>query len=158
MNRLIARLLGRKQTKLPPFDHVRNRFPAKKKWPPNLHELTDKQNFRFERKYKRRIKLKAIRPEWNRKVTVVTWSLISFIVVYGVFFYDFANDPMNPRPGEQPFKALRKKMWDTLGGFYTHTDATIKGERGARRVEPLENHRAAKGEGGEGGGPSPIGR
>jgi hypothetical protein len=57
---LINRLLGRHKTTLPPFDFMRNRFPAKKKWPPNLRNLTDKQNFRFERKFKRRIKLKAV--------------------------------------------------------------------------------------------------
>jgi hypothetical protein len=130
---LINRLLGRHKTTLPPFDFMRNRFPAKKKWPPNLRNLTDKQNFRFERKFKRRIKLKAVSPQWNRWTKIVQWSIIGFIVVYGVLFHDFAQDPMNPRPGEQVFKGLRDRTWRVLGGFYTHTEDVIAVERGARR-------------------------
>jgi hypothetical protein len=135
MLRLFNRLLGRHQNTLPPFDFARNKYPAKKKWPPNLRALTDKQQFRFERKFKRRIKAKSIRPEWNKWTKVVQWSMISFIVVYGVLFHDFRKDPMNPRPGEQPFEGLRKRMWGMLGGFYTHTDedASLLGDNRGRR-------------------------
>jgi hypothetical protein len=137
------RLLGRKQTVLPPFNHARNRFRAKKIWPPNLHEMTEKQQFRFERKFKRRTKLKSIKPMWNKWTKIVQWSIISFIVVHGVLFYDFANDPMNPRKGEQPFQGLRDKMWAILGNFWTHNGTTLKvPERGARRVEPMDSPRA----------------
>ncbi|KAF3048059.1 hypothetical protein E8E12_009642 [Didymella heteroderae] len=106
----INRLLGRKQSQLPPFDFARNRYPAKKTWPPNLRELTEKQQFHFERKFKRRTRLKSIKPTWNKWTKIVQWSMISFIVVHGVFFYDFANDPMNPTPGKQPFQGLRDRM------------------------------------------------
>ncbi|KAH7399191.1 hypothetical protein DE146DRAFT_526041 [Phaeosphaeria sp. MPI-PUGE-AT-0046c] len=133
----INRLLGRKQNTLPPFNFARNHFRTRKIWPPNFRELTEKQQFRFERKFKRRIKMKGQRGDWNRNVGIVMWSLISFILVYGVLFHDFANDPMNPRPGEQPFVTLRTWMWDKLGNFYTHTEETFKGEgRGSRRVGP----------------------
>ncbi|EUC50421.1 hypothetical protein COCMIDRAFT_82031 [Bipolaris oryzae ATCC 44560] len=145
MLRLINRLLGRHENTLPPFDFARNKYPVKKKWPPNLRALTEKQQFRFERKFKRRIKLKSERPLWNKWTKVVQWSLISFIVVYGVLFHDFRKDPMNPRPGEQPFEGLRQRMWGILGGFYTHTEDSMKdagGERGARRlVLPQEEKR-----------------
>ncbi|KAH7561836.1 hypothetical protein J3E72DRAFT_30604 [Bipolaris maydis] len=145
MLRLINRLLGRYENTLPPFDFARNKYHVKKKWPPNLRALTEKQQFRFERKFKRRIKLKSERPLWNKWIKVAQWSLISFIVVYGVLFHDFRKDPMNPRPGEQPFEGLRKRMWGLLGGFYTHTEDTMKGaggERGARRlVLPPEEKR-----------------
>ncbi|KAF2130949.1 hypothetical protein P153DRAFT_287328 [Dothidotthia symphoricarpi CBS 119687] len=138
MLRFINRLLGRHENTLPPFDFVRNRYRVKRKWPPNLRELTEKQQFRFERKFKRRIKAKSIRPTWNKWTKIVQWSLISFIVVYGTLFHDFAKDPMNPRPGEQPFKGLREKMWTFFGKFYTHSEATMKGdERGSRRLEPM---------------------
>ncbi|KAH3908626.1 hypothetical protein HBH56_169910 [Parastagonospora nodorum] len=135
---LFRRLFGRERSTLPPFDFASNRFHMRKKWPPNFDELTKKQQFRFERKFKRRIKDKAIRPEWNRKVTIVIWSLISFVLVYGVLFHDFAKDPWNPKPGEQPFIGLRTWMWNKLGNFYTHTEETMKGGgRGSRRQEPL---------------------
>lgn len=133
MSGFFSRLFGRQRSTLPPFDFARNRFTVRKKWPPNLRELTERQQFRFERKFKRRIKAKAVRPQWNNRVKIVQWSLISFILVYGVLFNDFAKDPMNPRPGEQPFKGLRDRMWGLLGGFYTHTEEGLKGERGARR-------------------------
>ncbi|KAH7090799.1 hypothetical protein FB567DRAFT_590173 [Paraphoma chrysanthemicola] len=138
---LFRRLFGRERSTLPPFDFARNRFRAQRKWPPNLRELTERQQFRFERKFKRRIRLKALRPKWNKWVKVTQWSIISFIVVYGVLFHDFAKDPMNPRPGEQPFKGVREKMWSMLGSFYTHTEDTIKGERGSRRQVPLPDER-----------------
>jgi hypothetical protein len=133
---LFRRLFGRERSTLPPFDFSKNRFPMRKKWPPAFRNMTEKQQFRFERKFKRRIRDKAVRPEWNNKVKIFTWSLCTFIAVYGVLFHDFANDPMNPRPGEQPFKTLRDGMWRTLGAFYTHTEDTLTGGgRGARRQD-----------------------
>lgn len=139
----INRLLGRKQSQLPPFDFSRNRFPAKKQWPPNLRELTEKQQFYFERKFKRRTRLKSIKPTWNKWTKIVQWSMISFIIVHGVFFYDFAEDPMNPTPGKQPFQGLRDKMWAILGNFYTQSPSTVGvPDRGARRVEPMASPRA----------------
>jgi hypothetical protein len=137
----LNRLLGRNKNTALPFNFARNRYPAKKKWPPNLRELTDKQNYRFERKFKRRVTLKSVRPQWNRWTKIVQWSTISFIVVYGVLFHDFAQDPMNPRPGQQPFAGLRNRMWEILGNFWTHTDTNMVGERGARRQEPLQGGR-----------------
>lgn len=137
MLQFINRLLGRNQNTLPPFNFARNRFRVKKKWPPNLRELTEKQQFRFERKFKRRTKLKSLRPRWDRWTKIVQWSMIGFILVYGVLFHDFRKDPMNPRRGEQPFEGLRQRMWELLGNFYTHTESTLKVERGARKLEPL---------------------
>jgi hypothetical protein len=152
---VFGRLFGRQRSTLPPFDFARNRFHMRKKWPPNLRELTEKQQFRFERKFKRRIKMKAVRPQWNARVKIVQWSIISFILVYGVLFHDFAKDPMNPRPGEQPFLRLRGWMWDKLGSFYTHTEATMEERgRGARRVEPLGNSHLSTVEDSEGEGRS----
>ncbi|KAJ4400064.1 hypothetical protein N0V91_008945 [Didymella pomorum] len=139
----INRLLGRKQSQLPPFDFARNRYPAKKTWPPNLRELTEKQQFHFERKFKRRTRLKSIKPTWNKWTKIVQWSLISFIIVHGVFFYDFSTDPMNPTPGKQPFQGLRDKMWAILGNFYTQKPSTIGvGDRGERRTELMSSPRA----------------
>ena len=137
MLRLLNRLLGRRENTLPPFDFARNKYHVKKKWPPNFRALTEKQQFRFERKFKRRIKLKSMRPVWDRRIKVVQWSMIGFIVVYGVLFHDFRKDPMNPRPGEQPFEGLRQRMWRLFGGFYTHTENTFTmelGERGSQRM------------------------
>ncbi|KAF2446794.1 hypothetical protein P171DRAFT_334156, partial [Karstenula rhodostoma CBS 690.94] len=119
---LLARLLGRApKSDLPPFNFALNRHKAKKHWPPNLRVLTEKQQFRFERKFKRRLRLKSIKPQWQKWTKIVQWNLIGFVVVYGVLFHDFAKDSMNPRPGEQPFKTLREKMWGIWDGMWTHT-------------------------------------
>lgn len=128
MLQLLQRLVGRApRNELPPFDFTRNRFRVKKKWPPNLSELTDRQNFRFERKFKRRLRLKSIKPQWQKWTKIAQWSMISFVVVYGVLFHDFAHDSMNPRPGEQPFSGIRARMWGLWEGLWTHTSETSAG-------------------------------
>ncbi|KAF2256803.1 hypothetical protein BU26DRAFT_527072 [Trematosphaeria pertusa] len=135
MLRLIRRLLGQPaKPQLPPFNFARNRYKAKKNWPPNLRELTEKQQFRFERKFKRRLRLKSIKPQWQKWTKIVQWGLIGFVIVYGVLFHDFAKDPMNPTPGEQPFKRLREQMKGLYGGMWTHTESIAGQERGSRRT------------------------
>ena len=136
MLQLLARLLGRApKSTLPPFNFALNRFKAKKHWPPNLRELTEKQQFRFERKFKRRLRLKSIKPQWQKWTKIVQWSLISFVVVHGVLFHDFAKDPMNPRPGEQPFKALRAYMWESWDALWTHTSTDRPARPPPRRLQ-----------------------
>jgi len=152
MLRFINRLLGRHQNTLPPFDLARNRFRVKKKWPPTFSELTDKQKFRFERKFKRRIKAKSTNPLWNKWTKIAQWSLISFVAVYGVLFHDFRKDPNNPRLGEQPFEGLRARMWEILGNFYTHSEGSMAIERGGQRRVPQGGpERSLGGEGEEEG-------
>lgn len=137
-------MFGRQKKELPPFDFARNRFPTRKAWPPNLREMTEKQQFRFERKFKRRIKLKSLSPMRDRYIKFTQWSLISFIVIYGVLFHDFAKDPMNPRPGEQVFEGVRSKMWGLLGNFYTHTEDNISVQRaGEGRLRREDRTKAA---------------
>ncbi|KAF2788181.1 hypothetical protein K505DRAFT_329119 [Melanomma pulvis-pyrius CBS 109.77] len=138
MLQLIRRLLGRQRSTLPPFDFARNRYKAKKEWPPNLRELTERQQFRFERKYKRRLRMKSIKPAWNKWTTIVQWSLIGWVLVYGVFWYDFAKDPMNPRPGEQPFKGIRAWMKSWTDSFWSHTSGSGSREENLRRLESTE--------------------
>lgn len=135
MRQLIARLLGRTKSDLPPFNFALNQFKAKKHWPPNLKELTEKQQYRFERKFKRRLRLKSIKPTWNKWTKIVQWNLIAFVTVYGVLFADFRNDPMNPRPGEQPFMTLRNWMWGKWDGLWTHTSKDDVADRRSDAVE-----------------------
>lgn len=149
-------MLGRApKNTLPPFNFARNRYPAKKKWPPNLRELTERQQFRFERKFKRRLRMKSIKPTWNKWVKIVQWTLIGGITVYTFLFYDFAEDPMNPRPGEQPFQGLREKFWGMFGDFYTHTAteeyrrrrALREAEKGGEKAPEDERKRLPEGAG-----------
>lgn len=133
---MLGRLFGRApKRQLPPFDFSRNRFRAKKHWPPNLRELTEKQQFRFERKYKRRLRLKSIKPQWQKWIKIVQWNLIGFIVVYGVLFHDFSKDPMNPKPGEQPFQGLRSRMWAMWDGLWSSSRSHERSEDAASAKE-----------------------
>lgn len=43
-----------------------NRFKPKKVWPPDFSKLSDKQQFRFERRYKRRVRLATATPRWDK--------------------------------------------------------------------------------------------
>ncbi|KAF2655945.1 hypothetical protein K491DRAFT_576072, partial [Lophiostoma macrostomum CBS 122681] len=95
---------------LPPFNFARNRYRAQTQWPPVLRNLPHRQQFRFERKFKRRLRMKAVDEVWNRWVGVGMWSIIGFIVVYSVFFHDFRKDKNNPRPEEEVFETPRRWM------------------------------------------------
>ncbi|KAF2272803.1 uncharacterized protein EI97DRAFT_349165, partial [Westerdykella ornata] len=80
------RVIGRKQNTLPPYDFARSPYRAKKPWPPPLMSLSEHRQFNFERRFKRRLLLKSIRPNWNRWVKVAQKVGIWSIVIYSVFF------------------------------------------------------------------------
>ena len=123
---------------LPPFNFRRNRYLAKTQWPPVLRNLPHEQQFRFERKFKRRLRLKAVDEVWNRNVGIGMWSLISFIVVYSVFFHDFRHDKWNPRPGEEVFEPIREWVRERWRGLWTAGSLDL-GERGApRKTDDVE--------------------
>ena len=141
MIQFIRRLLGRgSKSTLPPFKFERNRFKTKKKWPPTVRNLTEKQQFTLERKWKRRLLLKSIKPQWNRWTKIVQWNLIGGFVIFSVFFYDFSQDSWNPAKGEQPFPELRMKMWRLWYGLWMNDPEEIE-ERSRKRV----NHNPAPG-------------
>lgn len=54
-----------------------NPYKAKRLWPPDFSKLPPKHQFRFERTYKRRSKLKWARPRWTKFVKLMQFSSIS---------------------------------------------------------------------------------
>ncbi|KAG9246457.1 hypothetical protein BJ878DRAFT_496894 [Calycina marina] len=54
-----------------------NPFRAKRHWPPDFSKFSQKQQFRFERTYKRRTKLKWARPKWVKGVKLVQMASIT---------------------------------------------------------------------------------
>jgi hypothetical protein len=52
-------------------------FKARRPWPPDFSLLTQKEQFRLERKYRRRAKLKWARPRLQKAVKIAQWSIIS---------------------------------------------------------------------------------
>lgn len=57
-----------------------NPYKAQKQWPPDFSKLHPKHQFRFERKYRRRSKLKWARPGWVKGVKLAAWG--SSLCVY----------------------------------------------------------------------------
>jgi hypothetical protein len=55
----------------PAFDIYSNPYRAKRSWPPDFTKLTPKHQFRLERRYKRRVKLKWARPRWTKAVKLM---------------------------------------------------------------------------------------
>lgn len=58
------------QAEKPKYDINSNPYRAKKTWPPVFSELNSRHQFRLERRYRRRSKLKWARPTWNKWVKV----------------------------------------------------------------------------------------
>ncbi|KAI5300620.1 hypothetical protein KEM55_006140, partial [Ascosphaera atra] len=79
----------------PPSPSVRRR-----KWPPDMSKLSPKQQFRLERKYRRRAKLKYARPTFTKVTKLLQYGMITFVVVYSVFFLELEEGMGH---GENPF-------------------------------------------------------
>lgn len=54
-----------------------NPYKAQRSWPPDFSKLHPKAQFRLERKYKRRAKLKWARPRWTKGVKLAQMGVIS---------------------------------------------------------------------------------
>lgn len=51
-------------------------YKAKRPWPPDMSKLSSKHQFRLERRYRRRAKLKYARPAWAKWTKLVQWGSI----------------------------------------------------------------------------------
>lgn len=73
----LAALAGMTTPQLPPepaFDVYTNPYKAKHSWPPDFSKLSDKHQFRLERRYKRRAKLKWARPGLMVATRLAQWG------------------------------------------------------------------------------------
>lgn len=95
-----------------------NPYKALKPWPPDFTRLDLKYQFRLERRYRRRAKLKYNRPGWIKGVKLAQWGIclceylypcpvvcrllihLSAVFVYGVLFMDVGEN-------ENPFTGVR---------------------------------------------------
>ncbi|KAI0142529.1 hypothetical protein F4776DRAFT_661598 [Hypoxylon sp. NC0597] len=87
-----------------------SRYKPKKVWPPDFSKLSEKEQFRFERRYKRRVKLATSRPRWDKFIRLAQLFSVTSVLVYSVLFMDWNTD-------KQPFQGVRDKFWGTLGAF-----------------------------------------
>ncbi|KAK4121839.1 hypothetical protein N657DRAFT_647324 [Parathielavia appendiculata] len=72
--------------------------------------MTPPQQLRFEKKYKRRLKLATARPRWDKFVRVAQLCTMTFVVTYMVLFMDWKDVPT-------PFDPVREKFWGFFGVF-----------------------------------------
>ncbi|RYO83380.1 hypothetical protein DL766_010604 [Monosporascus sp. MC13-8B] len=111
---LVRRLAGKpaapsiRNTRTPLAGDLSSRYKPKKVWPPDFSQLTEKEKFRFERRYKRRVKLATARPRWDKLVRLAQLSSVTFVLVYSVLFMDWETE-------EQPFQGIRDKFRGALG-------------------------------------------
>ncbi|KAI1652818.1 hypothetical protein F4813DRAFT_376607 [Daldinia decipiens] len=85
-------------------------YKPKKIWPPDFSKLSQKEQFRFERRYKRRVKLATARPRWDKFVRLVQLFSVTSVLVYSVLFMDLQTE-------SQPFQGLRDRFWGVLDAF-----------------------------------------
>ncbi|KAI6708766.1 hypothetical protein JHW43_008702 [Diplocarpon mali] len=96
------------------FDIHANPYKATRLWPPDFSKIDRKHQFRLERKYKRRAKLKWARPGWTKAVKIAQMSSILFIAVYGVLFLDW-NEHRDSE--HKPFEGVNSVLVFWLDGF-----------------------------------------
>ncbi|KAI1382832.1 uncharacterized protein F4822DRAFT_98118 [Hypoxylon trugodes] len=87
-----------------------SRYKPKKVWPPDFSKLSEKEQFRFERRYKRRMKLATARPRWDKYVKLTQLFSVTFVLIYSVLFMDWQRE-------NQPLQGVRDVIWGALGAF-----------------------------------------
>ena len=58
------------------FNIYTNPFRAQRLWPPDFSKIDPKHQFRLERRYRRRAKLKWARPRWTKAVKIAQYSSV----------------------------------------------------------------------------------
>ncbi|KAL2265791.1 hypothetical protein VTJ83DRAFT_6891 [Remersonia thermophila] len=85
-------------------------YKLKKVWPPDIKTMTPQQQLRFEKKYKRRLKLATTRPRWDKFIRLAqlfTITSIASYVILGMSWYDVPH----------PFDPVREKFFNFFGVF-----------------------------------------
>jgi hypothetical protein len=107
----------------PLFNFDANPYKAKRIWPPDFSKLSLKHQFRLERRYKRRAKLKWARPRWTKGVKLAQWgsgicmsgsgpgvwkwwlTIDIVVLTYGVLFMDWGRE-------DTPFRGVSLKHFE----------------------------------------------
>ncbi|KAI0593170.1 hypothetical protein F4775DRAFT_525793 [Biscogniauxia sp. FL1348] len=79
-------------------------YPRRKVWPPDLARLPPRDQFRLERKYKRRLRLATARPRWDRAVRLAQLVGVTAVGVYCFFFMKWENEG-------KPVQGVQRSPW-----------------------------------------------
>lgn len=103
---LIRRMAGRPNpsifrnaTVTPTPESYISPYKPKKVWPPDFSRLSEKEQFRFERRYKRRLLLATARPRWDKYVRLAQLFSVTSVFIYSVLFMDWQTE-------KQPFQGV----------------------------------------------------
>lgn len=99
-----------------PYPLENNPYRAKRHWPPDFSQLSDKHQFRLERRYRRRTKLKWARPRWTKGVKLAQWGSILFVAVYGIGYLQVDRvDVEGEKRVRTVFDGVREWMGKQMG-------------------------------------------
>ncbi|KAF8245294.1 hypothetical protein K440DRAFT_556258 [Wilcoxina mikolae CBS 423.85] len=86
-------------------------YKARRPWPPDFSLLSQKDQFRLERRYRRRTKLKWARPKLHKAVTIAQWTSAAFVICYGVFWADWGSEDHMFMPIRNWVKEKKEGFW-----------------------------------------------
>lgn len=121
-----------------PYTWETNPYVCKRTWPPEFAKLSQKHQFKLERRYRRRAKLAYARPNWHKMVKLAQWGSILFVSVYGILFMELTD-------GNTPFSGVRiiggRALYSThadyckIRGWYAEQMGSITGARASNAID-----------------------
>ncbi|KAI2642127.1 hypothetical protein GGS21DRAFT_486985 [Xylaria nigripes] len=107
----------------PPRDYTSIVYQPKKVWPPDFSKLSQKEQFRLEKRHKRRVVLASSRPRWDQYIRLAQLGSVTMVLIYAVLFMDWKSK-------DGPLTEFRNSFWGMMGSFSSEK----KHEQ--RRLEP----------------------
>ncbi|MCJ1253939.1 hypothetical protein MMC24_001753 [Lignoscripta atroalba] len=104
------------ESNISPLNLQTNPYKAQRLWPPDFSKIDTKHQFRLERRYRRRAKLKWARPGWTKAVKLAQWGSGIFVLGYGVLYMDWGTM-------ETPFQGIRKWFHEQTASIWTTKSA-----------------------------------
>lgn len=105
-----------------PYTAQSNPYRCKRTWPPDFSQLSQKHQFRLERRFRRRTKMKWARPTWTKIVKLAQWGSIFFVVVYGVLYLEI--DARH----RSAFDGIREWYWDQVSDMEKPLPNPVRGQ------------------------------
>ena len=121
-----------------PYTWETNPYVCKRTWPPEFAKLSQKHQFKLERRYRRRAKLAYARPNWHKMVKLAQWGSILFVSVYGILFMEL-TDGNTPFSGVSSISRIMFYLMHAdhckIRGWYAEQMGSITGARSSNAVD-----------------------
>ncbi|KAG8163865.1 hypothetical protein KVR01_005783 [Diaporthe batatas] len=78
---------------------IKELYPTKKVWPPDFQKLSPQEQLKFEKKFKRRLAIKAERPAWDKTIKLAQLFTVTTVIIYSALFMDWKQE-------HQPFDGV----------------------------------------------------